>query len=80
MCQEYISKDQLLKNLGQNIKRIRLAQNVSQEELAFRINSARNFVGCIERAEKSPTIVTLSRISYALNVKLSDLVDGIDCA
>lgn len=80
MCQEYISKDQLLKNLGQNIKRIRLAQNVSQEELAFRINSARNFVGCIERAEKSPTIVTLSRISCALNVKLSDLVDGIDCA
>lgn len=79
MSQEFISKDKLLKNLGQNIKQIRLAQNISQEELAFRINSARNFVGCIERAEKSPTIVTLSRISQALNVKLAELVDGIDC-
>ena len=79
MSQELISKDKLLKNLGQNIKRLRLAQNISQEELAFRINSARNFVGCIERAEKSPTIVTLSRISQALNVKLAELVDGIDC-
>lgn len=51
---------------------------LSQEELAFKIDSARNFIGCIERAEKSATIYTLFRIAQALNVKLEVLVKDID--
>ena len=51
MRQEYIEKSLLLKKLGDNIRKLRQAKK-SQEELAFKINSARNFVGCIERAEK----------------------------
>ena len=68
----------ILKMLGRNIKKKRLMRGYSQEELALRINSARNFIGCIERAEKSSTIFTLYRISKALNVKVSDLVEDID--
>ena len=64
--------------MGHNIRTLRLKQGLSQEELAFKINSARNFVGCIERAEKAPTIITLYRIAKALNVKLAVLVEGID--
>lgn len=71
-------KNIILKNLGSNIRELRLSQDVSQEELAFKINSARNFIGCIERAEKSPTVITLYRIAKALNVKLEELVKDID--
>ena len=78
MCQSEVKKKTLLLNLGKNIRTLRTKQGISQEELAFRINSARNFVGCIERAEKAPTIVTLHRIASALNVKLSVLVENID--
>ncbi len=72
------TKAQLLINLGKHIRELRLKKGISQEELAFKINSARNFIGSIERAEKAPTIVTLHRIARALNIKLSDLVSGID--
>lgn len=70
----------ILKNLGENIRKLRINLGISQEELAFKINSARNFIGCIERAEKSPTIYTLYRIANALNVKLEELVKDVDRA
>ena len=78
MCQAEILKKDLLKNLGSNIRKFRAIQGLSQEELAFKIDSARNFIGCIERAEKSPTIFTLYRIARALNISLSELVKDLD--
>lgn len=78
MCQGEKVKKQVLKNLGKNIRTLRLNQGISQEELAFKIDSARNFIGCIERAEKSPTIYTLFRIAQALNVKIEEIVKDID--
>lgn len=78
MCQGEKVKKQVLKNLGKNIRTLRLNQGISQEELAFKIDSARNFIGCIERAEKSPTIYTLFRIAQALNIKIEEIVKDID--
>lgn len=78
MSQQENLKKNLLINLGNNIRSLRIEQRMSQEELAFKIDSARNFIGCIERAEKSPTIFTLFRIAQALNVDLEVLVKGID--
>ena len=78
MSQYETDKKELLVNLGMNIRQLRIKNGLSQEELAFRINSARNFIGCIERAEKAPTIITLHRIAKALGVTLSRLVENID--
>ena len=52
------------KILGDNIKKYRKQQGLSQEELAFRISSARNYIGCIERAEKLPSLNTILDIAY----------------
>lgn len=78
MGQQENLKKELLVNLGNNIRSLRLERGISQEELAFKIDSARNFIGCIERAEKSPTIFTLFRIAQALNVNLEFLVKDVD--
>ncbi len=78
MCQGEKVKKQVLIKLGRNIRNLRLNQGISQEELAFKIDSARNFIGCIERAEKSPTVYTLFRIAQALNVKIEEIVKDID--
>lgn len=78
MGQPEFLKKELLINLGNNIRALRLKNGISQEELAFKIESARNFIGCIERAEKAPTIITLFRIARALNVNLETLVKGVD--
>lgn len=78
MSQQVNTKNPVLIKLGNNIRAIRSEKGISQEELAFKINSARNFIGCIERAEKAPTIITLARIANALGIKLSKLVENVD--
>lgn len=55
--------------LGQNIKHIREQKNLSQEELGFQIKSARNYIGCIERGEKSPSLDVIFDIAQALDVE-----------
>ncbi len=54
--------------LGQNIRNIREAKNISQEELAFKLSSARNYIGCVERGEKFPSLDFIFDIALALNV------------
>lgn len=74
MEQDFIEKDMFLRNIGNNIRVARKAKNLSQEELAFKINSARNFIGCIERGEKAPTVYILYKIAAVLNVPIDNLL------
>lgn len=60
--------------LGQNIREARNANGLSQEKLAFSIDSARNYIGCIERAEKSLSLKTLYKIAKTLNVTVEYLL------
>ena len=62
------------KVIGNNIKKFRKQLGLSQEELAFRISSARNYVGCIERAEKLPSLNTIFDIAKELNVDVKELL------
>ena len=74
MEQDFIEKDMFLRNIGNNIRVARKAKNLSQEELAFKINSARNFIGCIERGEKAPTVYVLYKIAAVLDVPIDNLL------
>ena len=57
--------------IGQNIRRIRKLNNLSQEKLAFEIESNRNYIGCIERSEKIPSINVLFDLADALKVDIN---------
>ena len=70
-----LKKDKLLIKLGSKISDYRKAKDFSQEELGFLIKSARNYIGCIERGEKSPSIKTLQKIAKALDIQIKDLFD-----
>lgn len=63
--------------LGQNIRCIRENKKLSQEELGFRIKSARNYIGCIERGEKSPSLDVLFDIALALNCNVCEFFKEI---
>lgn len=63
--------------LGQNIRYIRENKKLSQEELGFRIKSARNYIGCIERGEKSPSLDVLFDIALALNCNVCEFFKEI---
>lgn len=75
MEQDFIEKDMFLQNVGKNIRAIRRLKSMSQEELAFKINSARNFIGCIERGEKAPTVYILYKIASVLSVSVDKLFE-----
>jgi transcriptional regulator with XRE-family HTH domain len=63
----------LFKSVGFRIAKNRILLNLSQEKLAELAHVSRNFIGCVERAERRPSINTLLRIAKALNISLEEL-------
>jgi transcriptional regulator with XRE-family HTH domain len=61
-----------------NVLRVRRQVGLNQEELAFRAGMTRNFVGGLERGEKSPTLRTLAEQAEALDVSPLDLLRAPD--
>ncbi|CAH0496428.1 helix-turn-helix domain-containing protein [Novosphingobium sp. CECT 9465] len=51
-----------------NLRKLRLAKGLSQEEVAHLAGLDRNYVGNLEREQNSPTVDTLERIAEVLGV------------
>lgn len=66
--------EDIVKRVGQNIKRLRLKKKWSQEQLAFEANLHRAYIGQIERGEKSIGLVNLQKIAIAIGVSTRDLL------
>lgn len=64
--------DNLKKKFGQRVRIIRQKRNLSQEELAEKIDIAVNNMGKIERGESFVTAVTLEKLASVLDVKVED--------
>ena len=64
----------ILEIFGENIRFYRKKLNISQEELAFRANLHRTYIGMIERAEKNITLLNIQKIANALKIEIKDLV------
>ncbi len=65
------------KKFGQRIKNLRMQQNMTQEDLAFKVGVDRSYMGFLERGEKNPTLKNISKIADSLKVSLSDLFRSI---
>lgn len=66
--------------IGTNIKRFRLAADLSQEAVAERMGVDRAYVSGLERGERNPTVVTLWHVAQALGVEIPMLFDDFDSA
>jgi len=60
-------------NIGDNIKRIRVAKNLSQKEVTVNAKLDTAQYSRIEGGKTDPFVNTLERIAKALGVSLSDL-------
>jgi len=60
--------------VARNIKRLRAAQQISQEELADRAHVHRTYISGVERAVRNPTLTVLDKIAVGLRVPLAELV------
>jgi len=59
--------------LADNMKKYRKIQNISQEKLAEKANTATNYIAMIEKGKKFPSPEMLERIAKALNVDTPEL-------
>jgi transcriptional regulator with XRE-family HTH domain len=57
-----------------NLRRLRHAKGMTQEELAERAGLSARYVGGIERADVSASVTVLGRIAEALEVEATELV------
>lgn len=66
------------KLVGQNLKRVRVAQAVSQEQLAFDAGVDRSYLGGIERGEENPSVDTLEKIARILGIELLEFFQPVN--
>lgn len=70
-----MEKSEILKIIGQNVKRIRLEKGLTQVDLVGKIEARIDTtnISRIEKGRTNATIHTLFRISQALEVPLSEV-------
>lgn len=63
------------KQLGARVRKLRKEQKISQEELGYRANVHRTYIGAIERAEQNVSVDTIHKLARALKVPPSKLLE-----
>ena len=66
--------DNSAKKLGDNVKRIRLAKDMTQGDLCRKLEVDRAYMSNIESGKKNPTLSTITNIAKALNVSVDELL------
>jgi len=56
-----------------NLRRIRVAKGISQDDLALSAGIERSYAGHLERGSKNPTVATLEKLAAALSCEIGEL-------
>lgn len=64
----------IVSQFATQMRTCREAKGISQEKLAEYANLHRTYIGSIERAEKVLSLITIVKISKALNINISELI------
>ena len=63
------------KNLGENVKKFRKEQGLTQEKLAELAKVDPKSIIAIETGKRNPSLKTLNKLSVALKIHLSNFLD-----
>jgi len=69
----FIDETELLVDLGTRIKRIRMAQNMTQNQLAINCNFEKSSMSKIESGQVNVSYITLHKISLGLGIPIREL-------
>jgi transcriptional regulator with XRE-family HTH domain len=72
-----VAKSQVCVVFGRNIRALREAKGLSQEELAELADLHRTYIGAIERGERNLGLENIVRLADALSVPPAKLLDGL---
>jgi transcriptional regulator with XRE-family HTH domain len=70
--------EELALRFGELVQRLRLEKGLSQERLAELCGMHRNYVGAVERAERTPSIVAADKLAKALDTTLSEMFTELE--
>ena len=73
MCYNLKYMAKIEEQVGKNIQKIRKSRNLTQQELADKIDMNRAHLGHLEQGRKSPSLETIEKIAKALRVKISEI-------
>lgn len=73
-----MAKKKIVIAFGERVRKLRKEKGISQEELSFRADLHRTYIGMIERGEKNITIVNIEKIAKALEVSIDKLMSGLE--
>lgn len=69
------SNTEILIKFGERVRKLRKDKRISQEELAYRADLHRTYIGMIERAERNITLINVEKIANALEISINNLFD-----
>ena len=65
--------NEVLKLLGEKLKKLRLDKNISQEKFAELTELDRTYISGLERGLRNPSYLILKKLALALDVNPSEL-------
>ncbi len=65
----------LPKQLGKRIQKLRQNADMTQEQLAEKVNISRAYMGYIEQGRNEASLTVLEKIAKQLHIPLSELFD-----
>ncbi|MFA5779483.1 MAG: helix-turn-helix transcriptional regulator [Elusimicrobiota bacterium] len=67
-------ENELIKRIGKQIREARVRQKITQEELAEETEISPSFLGMIERGQRIPSLMTISKICNSLDISVDELL------
>lgn len=71
-------KEHILIHYGQAVRKVRLEQGISQEELADRCGLHRTYISDVELGKRNISLENIERIAISLNRTLSDFFKEVE--
>ena len=65
----------LTKTICKRIKKYRSDRGLTQEDLAEKVGVSRVYIGYVEQGRNTPSLEILEKISKALKVRVSDIIE-----
>jgi transcriptional regulator with XRE-family HTH domain len=62
---------------GKNLRKLRKERGLSQEDLAEKAGLHRTYVGSLERGERNPSLLNIVKLSRALDISVTSLLEDI---
>jgi transcriptional regulator with XRE-family HTH domain len=68
-------KQSILIKFGEKVRNLRKEKGLSQEQLSFKAELHRTYIGMIERAEKNITLINIEKIANAFEISVNELMN-----